>query len=52
MLTIARLELGRARAQRFKRLRRWALKAYVIADRAMNALQRRMPPTASHRGKP
>lgn len=52
MLTIARLELARTRTLRFKRLRRWALTTYVCADRAINALQRRISPTASHRGKP
>ena len=53
MLTIARCELRRSREQRFRTLRRFSLRVYVMAEKLMDAVQRRLARrTASPQGKP
>jgi hypothetical protein len=53
LLAIARCELRRNREQRFKGLRRLSLGAYVMAQRVLNAAQRRFPRSAPEpAGKP
>ena len=53
MATIASCELRRNRELRFKSLRRFSLRVYLLAVRLMNAVQRRLARRASSaQGKP